>query len=112
MKTVNCLPDFEYFTVFLKNKNIIFKIRRSKVTDYAALSDVWLVQIYWKSRLIRTCVKLVGSSRNRNFRTRAKENGTLCKKTQTLFVQMSLSDVDSVRARTILSMQMAVLSLS
>ena len=25
------------FTVFLKNKNIIFKIRRSKVTDYAAL---------------------------------------------------------------------------
>ena len=25
------------FTAFLKNKNIIFKIRRSKVTDYAAL---------------------------------------------------------------------------
>ena len=25
------------FTVFLKNKNTIFKIRRSKVTDYAAL---------------------------------------------------------------------------
>ena len=24
--------------MFLKNKNIIFKIRRSKVTDYAALS--------------------------------------------------------------------------
>ena len=35
---VKCLPEFEYFTVFLKNKNIIFKIRRSKVTDYAALS--------------------------------------------------------------------------
>ena len=32
--------------------------------------------------------------------------------TQTLFVQMSLSEVDSVRAWTILSMQMAVLSLS
>ena len=32
---VKCLPEFEYF---LKNKNIIFKIRRSKVTDYAALS--------------------------------------------------------------------------
>ena len=29
------------FAVFLKNKNIIFKIRRSKVTDYAALS-AWL----------------------------------------------------------------------
>ena len=26
------------FTAFLKNKNIIFKIRRSKVTDYAALT--------------------------------------------------------------------------
>ena len=25
--------------MFLKNKNIIFKIRRSKVTDYAALTD-------------------------------------------------------------------------
>ena len=36
-KMVKCLPEFEYFTVFLKNKNIIFKIRRSKVTDYAAL---------------------------------------------------------------------------
>ena len=35
-----------------------------------------------------------------------------CAKTQTLFVQMSLSDVDSVRAPKILSMQMAVLSLS
>ena len=35
---VKCLPEFEYFTVFLKNKNIIFKIRRIKVTDYAALT--------------------------------------------------------------------------
>ena len=26
--------------MFLKNENIIFKIRRSKVTDYAALNDV------------------------------------------------------------------------
>ena len=26
--------------MFLKNKNIIFKIRRSKVTDYAALTGV------------------------------------------------------------------------
>ena len=34
---VKSVPEFEYFTVFLKNKNIIFKIRRSKVTDYAAL---------------------------------------------------------------------------
>ena len=35
-----------------------------------------------------------------------------CAKTQILFIQMSLSDVDYVRARKILSMQMAVLSLS
>ena len=35
---VKCLPEFEYFTAFLKNKNIIFKIRRSKVIDYAALN--------------------------------------------------------------------------
>ena len=43
---VKCLPEFEYFTVFLKNKNIIFKIRRSKVTDYAALKvNVLVVNI-------------------------------------------------------------------
>ena len=35
-----------------------------------------------------------------------------CAKTKTLFVQMSLSDVDSVRAPKILSIQMAVVSLS
>ena len=29
--------NLSIFNVFLKNKNIIFKIRRSKVTDYAAL---------------------------------------------------------------------------
>ena len=39
MKMVKCLPEFEYFTVFLKNRNFISKIRISKVTDYAALSD-------------------------------------------------------------------------
>ena len=37
MKMVKCLPEFEYFTVFLKNSNFISKIRISKVTDYAAL---------------------------------------------------------------------------
>ena len=34
---VKCLPELSIFTVFLKYKNIIFKTRRSKVTDYAAL---------------------------------------------------------------------------
>ena len=28
-----------FFSVFLKNRNIISKIKRSKVTDYAALKD-------------------------------------------------------------------------
>ena len=37
---VKCLPEFEYFTVFLKNRNFISKIRISKVTDYAALTKV------------------------------------------------------------------------
>ena len=39
---VKCLPEFEYFTVFLKNRNFISKIRISKVTDYAALSHPYL----------------------------------------------------------------------
>ena len=38
-KMVKYLPEFEYFSAFLKNKNIIFKIRRLKVTDYAALNN-------------------------------------------------------------------------
>ena len=29
--------NFSNFTVFLKNRNIISKMKRSKVTDYAAL---------------------------------------------------------------------------
>ena len=37
---VKCYLNLSIFTVFLKNKNIIFKIRRSKVTDYAALNCV------------------------------------------------------------------------
>ena len=38
MKIVKCLPEFEFFTVFLKNRNFISKIRISKVTDYVALN--------------------------------------------------------------------------
>ena len=40
MKKVKCLPEFEYFTVFLKNRNFISKTKISKVTDYAALINV------------------------------------------------------------------------
>ena len=35
---IKCLPEFEYFYCILENKrDFISKIRRSKVTDYAAL---------------------------------------------------------------------------
>ena len=40
--------------MFLKNKNIIFKIRRSKVTDYAALSIVLLSTFGYIKRVSRT----------------------------------------------------------
>ena len=42
---VKCLPEFEYFTVFLKNRKFIFKIRISKDTDYAALNSKNLVGV-------------------------------------------------------------------
>ena len=42
MKMVKCLPEFENFIVFLKIRNFISKIRRSKITDYSALmSSPW-----------------------------------------------------------------------
>ena len=34
---LNIYLNFSFFTVFLKNRNVISKIKRSKVTDYAAL---------------------------------------------------------------------------
>ena len=37
-KKVKCIPEFSIFTVFLKNRNIISKMKISKVTDYAALN--------------------------------------------------------------------------
>ena len=37
---VKCLPEFEhFFTVFLKNRNFISKIKSSNVTDYAAVKE-------------------------------------------------------------------------
>ena len=35
---VKCLPKFEYFYCILEKRNFISKIKRSKVTDYAALN--------------------------------------------------------------------------
>ena len=45
-KMEKCLPEFENFTVFLKNRNFISKIRRSKVTDYAALTGLVSVSVH------------------------------------------------------------------
>ena len=42
--------NFSYFTVFLKNRNISSKIKRSKVTDYAALTKV--LYIPFKNTLV------------------------------------------------------------
>ena len=50
MKMVQCLPEFEYFTVFVKNRNFISKIRISKVTDYAALRVFVIVVLTFSTK--------------------------------------------------------------
>ena len=42
--------NFSFFTVFLKNRNISSKIKRSKVTDYAALMPILVLQSSWWGR--------------------------------------------------------------
>ena len=42
---VKGLPEFEYFTVFLKNRKKNSKIRISEVTDYAALKEAKLMDM-------------------------------------------------------------------
>ena len=49
MKMVKCLPEFKYFYCTLEKKKISSKIRRSKVTDYAALTLVMI----WNSIVIK-----------------------------------------------------------
>ena len=39
-KMVKGISEFLFFAVFLKNRNIISKIKRSKVKDYAALKSI------------------------------------------------------------------------
>ena len=55
----------------------------------------WLVQLYWNSRLIRPCVKLVGSSRNCPFRsTCIRENdGASCE------ITASVPSIDHAHSR-------------
>ena len=56
---------FSIFTVFLKNRNIIFKMKKSKVTDYAALSEAILCQdsasyiIWFKHILLARTVDII-----------------------------------------------------
>ena len=40
MKLLKYIPEFKLFVVFLKNRNIFSKIKKSKVTDYAALKVI------------------------------------------------------------------------
>ena len=43
-KMVNFLPEFEdFYCILEKNRNFISKVKRSKVTDYAAL--IWHTSI-------------------------------------------------------------------
>ena len=51
MKMVNIYLDLSSFTVFLKNRNIFSKIRRSKVADYVALTllqDILMTDPYFE----------------------------------------------------------------
>ena len=45
--------------MFLKNKNIIFKIRRSKVTDYAALTSVLSKGVIFALGLFLTWTEII-----------------------------------------------------
>ena len=49
--------NLSIFTVFLKNRNFISKIRRSKVTDYAALNDSALMKKMATREMIKNNLK-------------------------------------------------------
>ena len=50
MKMVNFYLNLSIFTVFLKKRNLISKIRTSKVTDYAALTGKLGINMYFKEK--------------------------------------------------------------
>ena len=52
--------NLSIFTAFFKNKNIIFKIRRSKVTDYAALISAITLKKYVKTQRFNFTYRLYG----------------------------------------------------
>ena len=51
-KLVNVYLYFSFFTAFLKNRNISSKIKRSKVTDYAALNNIVGSTLFYKRDLL------------------------------------------------------------
>ena len=67
----------------------------------------WLVQIYWKSRLIRLCVMLVGSYRNCPFRSMCIKKMAHHAISQLLYLQIVMLIVDSEYAWYILSLHTA-----
>ena len=70
--------------------------------------DGWLVQIYWKSRLIRPWVKLVGSFRNCPFMSMCiRKQMARHAISQLLTLQIVMLIVDSEYARYILSLHTA-----
>ena len=100
------------FEHFKQSANKLSQICQSK--NYIApprfnkKGDGWLVQIYWKSRLIRPCVKLVWSSRNYPFRsTCIREKWRVMRYSQLLYLQIVKFIVDSEYARYILSLHTA-----
>ena len=54
MKMVKLLPEFEYFQCILENRNLP-KIRRSKVTDYAALTGSNQYLARWVHGFVALC---------------------------------------------------------
>ena len=65
---VKSLRDFEYFTVFLKNRNFASKIKRSKVTDYAALKMpcVGIFVVHFIYTLYALCIETKRNCVNHN----------------------------------------------
>ena len=52
------------FTVFLKNRNIVFKMKKSKLTDYAALKED--CHIIFKSDRYKSSFCLLTKQRQKN----------------------------------------------
>ena len=54
MELINCLPEFEYFTVFLKNRNLFQKLPDQKLQTMANPKHIVYVV------MLRPCIALRG----------------------------------------------------